>query len=979
MGNLLKYCLICLLAAMTLCFAETADELFEKYRQEIVRLQHFGSTDGNPPDGYRELLPTIDKIAELAPGNPEYRLSALYHHVTIALYNDVSWTEKIKLYRQFIAEAAKFNADFSKWPKRIIKAERPAVQTCLLLNAFATYRNFDGRRLLPPPTEGELKELLSVLQELQRLCHEETIKKVGVELNDKPFASQREMIIFCNELTEECAFINDNATLFLTCKDMEKAILRRYLPSGKLDCGYLIGKGYPFPSFPAVKENCKRLFDDDLQGLRAALSDQEYLDLLEKAKSVELQLKLLSLKTLKKIVETYKPLTELATEGEAKERQKAMVAEVVLLYQQTEKLLGRPLKKDDVHQYFRNFMETFKWLCTNGFLPTLAYSQLESAFFNEYLKGVTAPVSDVDFLCNLAGRINSPDLTWDIFLSELEKHADGLAKHSVYELLKGNPTDVSYQIVSKCLYETDAEAARRIRAKLCPMQERLLKHPDLIKLLDSYGDFAEREEILNTIKEENWLEYVCCASSTAVYVSCWTLFYKFDIETGAMTPLPRIPLHPFEFRWARLSIEGNLCLAYTKDKLAIYNLDKAEWKTYQRAFPGELVSATVVGDQLFLLGYERLDAEKSAIALYQGNQDGSNGKLVFSTKDRASIDGLPSDPTLIVSDIVKATPESLLFLLVSKTGYDGILLEYNIPKNRLTTLHRLKTSAASVWLGRMPDGRIVGTNQRGFFLLEQGRLVNFINRSPNYVDPNARYNLKTYNVSPPLLLWDDYLISPERKQIVNLRNPEQSPVAWLPTSKAPMSFADGRFALMNNVGVWLFRLPRNDVATVDATPGMVRQSAVPIPQELLFFRRLYDLRLWVFGPLTLLWLVFAGLLLVRRRRSFLAWLLIFPLVVMPLWIGLTWCGWHYRMELRQRFAAYSSEAHAYSLGRMPANIRAEYARNDYHPRFRDIKAQVLFTIAFTPILLVIGFLLFHFRQKSVRQQALKPPSSEAEQ
>ena len=64
------------------------------------------------------------------------------------------------------------------------------------------------------------------------------------------------------------------------------------------------------------------------------------------------------------------------------------------------------------------------------------------------------------------------------------------------------------------------------------------------------------------------------------------------------------------------------------------------------------------------------------------------------------------------------------------------------------------------------------------------------------------------------------------------------------------------------------------------------------------------------------------------------------------------------MELRQRFAAYSTEAHAFSLGRMPANIRAEYARNDYHPRLRDIKAQILFTIAFTPILLVIGFLLF---------------------
>ena len=966
--NVLKKCLVLVFAAMVAWAAETADELFASYRQEIVRLQHFGSNNGNPPDGYRELLPIIDKVVEQAPDNPEYRLSALYHHVTIALYDDVPWAQKISLYRQFIAEAAKFNADFPTWPKRVVKAGRPAAQTTLLLNAFAVGRNLDGslNDRLPPADENELKEVLAVLHELQRLCHEETVRKSGIELSDKPFASQREMQLFCGELTEEFSFVNDNAASFLTCKELEKAILRRLVHSGDLECGHLTGHGFPFLSFPAVVEKCGRLFADDLQGLREALSDQEYLELLAKVTSVEVQLKLLSLKALKRIVEAPEP-------------QRTIVQEVVALYQQAEEVIGKPLRKDEAAHHFRNFLDTCKWLCGNGFLPPNLDSpyQIEAVFFNEYQKSVTAPVSDLDFLCNLPGRINSPDLTWDIFLSELEAHAEGLAKHSVYELLKGNPTDVSYQIVSKCLYETDVEAARRIRAILCPMQERLMKHPEFAELLDFYGDFAEREEILSLDREE-WREYVCCASPTAVYVSCWTLFYKFDIETGKMTPLPRIPLEPFDFRWPKLSIEGSFCLAHTKDKVALFDLQTEKWTVAQKCFGGEIVSAAVVGDKLYLLAYEKLEAEKNSICLYRCNLDGTDGKTLFSTRERGAIDGLPDDPTLKVSELVKATPDTLLCMLASRTGYGGVLLEYDIPHDRLKTLHRLRANPVSVHLGKLPDGRVVGTSPNGLFLLEDGRLVNFVNRSQGFVDPAARHNLQTNNVAWPVLVMNDYLISPERKQIVNLRNPEESPVAWLPTSKEAMPFSEGRFCLMNNLGVWLFRLPENVAEAVDTTSELVRQKAVPIPRNLLVFRKIYDLRRSVLVVLALAWLIYAVRLLVRRRRSFFAWLLVLPLVILPLCIGMTWCGWHYRMELRREFAGYSAEAGAYSLDRMPPNIRVEYARNDYHPRFRDIKAQMLGTVVFMPILYLIGFLLFAAMKKAHGPQgghASKPPEA----
>ena len=162
------------------------------------------------------------------------------------------------------------------------------------------------------------------------------------------------------------------------------------------------------------------------------------------------------------------------------------------------------------------------------------------------------------------------------------------------------------------------------------------------------------------------------------------------------------------------------------------------------------------------------------------------------------------------------------------------------------------------------------------------------------------------------------------------------------------------------------------MATID-----VQENAVSIPRHLICFRRLYDLRLWVLIPLAFVWLIVAIRLLLHSRKVFFVWLFGLPFFIMTLCIVLTWCGWHYRMELRQRYAAYPGVPGAYSLARMPAGILAEYARNDYHPRLRDIKAQVLFAIAFMPILLIAGFLLFHFKQKSGRHQGLRPPSPES--
>ena len=130
-----------------------------------------------------------------------------------------------------------------------------------------------------------------------------------------------------------------------------------------------------------------------------------------------------------------------------------------------------------------------------------------------------------------------------------------------------------------------------------------------------------------------------------------------------------------------------------------------------------------------------------------------------------------------------------------------------------------------------------------------------------------------------------------------------------------------------------------------------------IPLQLLILRSIYEWRLWYMLPLAFAWLAFAVFLLRSHRKRFFAWLLLFPLLIGPLDIAATYCGWRYRMGLRQRFAAVSPTSSAYSIERMPADLRQEYARHDYHPRLRDIKVKVLWNVLSMPILYTIGLLL----------------------
>jgi len=129
-----------------------------------------------------------------------------------------------------------------------------------------------------------------------------------------------------------------------------------------------------------------------------------------------------------------------------------------------------------------------------------------------------------------------------------------------------------------------------------------------------------------------------------------------------------------------------------------------------------------------------------------------------------------------------------------------------------------------------------------------------------------------------------------------------------------------------------------------------------IPFELKIFNYLYEYGRWLTVILVFAWLFYALLLMIRLNKWFWLWVLLLPCVILPLDVGRTWCGWHYRMELRDRYAV---DEHGWLyIDRMPPEIRAEYAKHDYHPRFRDIKAQICGCIVMFPVVYFFGGLVW---------------------
>ncbi|MBQ4479500.1 MAG: hypothetical protein II943_02570 [Victivallales bacterium] len=115
-----------------------------------------------------------------------------------------------------------------------------------------------------------------------------------------------------------------------------------------------------------------------------------------------------------------------------------------------------------------------------------------------------------------------------------------------------------------------------------------------------------------------------------------------------------------------------------------------------------------------------------------------------------------------------------------------------------------------------------------------------------------------------------------------------------------------------------------------------------ISASLKLLRFFYEARLYLLIPLCILWVAYAIHLGRQRDKLLRLWLLALPMVILPLHLATTYCGYRYRMELRDRYAQVPGQpTGTYDISLMPNDISTEYARHDFHPRARDLKAQAL--------------------------------------
>jgi len=94
---------------------------------------------------------------------------------------------------------------------------------------------------------------------------------------------------------------------------------------------------------------------------------------------------------------------------------------------------------------------------------------------------------------------------------------------------------------------------------------------------------------------------------------------------------------------------------------------------------------------------------------------------------------------------------------------------------------------------------------------------------------------------------------------------------------------------------------------------------------------------------------FISLYFSKHRKRIL--LLMLPLASFILCNACTWSGYHYRMELRDRFG--KDEHGNINIRYMPPEIRTEYDDNDKHPRLRDCKAALIWGLFALPLYCLI--------------------------
>ena len=156
-----------------------------------------------------------------------------------------------------------------------------------------------------------------------------------------------------------------------------------------------------------------------------------------------------------------------------------------------------------------------------------------------------------------------------------------------------------------------------------------------------------------------------------------------------------------------------------------------------------------------------------------------------------------------------------------------------------------------------------------------------------------------------------------------------------------------------------------------------------IPFDIRIFSLIYESGKYLLPLLFVLWLIWLiCVAILRLRKQFLFTSAVFLLLCL-FSTAFTWCGWYYRMKLREKYAVVRQGAQekegaakkVYNINLMPPEIRQEYDKDGGRPRFRGVKAQALLSAFMVPVTLLgqlILYSLFFRRPKSTENGSAVP-------
>ena len=159
-----------------------------------------------------------------------------------------------------------------------------------------------------------------------------------------------------------------------------------------------------------------------------------------------------------------------------------------------------------------------------------------------------------------------------------------------------------------------------------------------------------------------------------------------------------------------------------------------------------------------------------------------------------------------------------------------------------------------------------------------------------------------------------------------------------------------------------------------------------IPFDIKIFNWIYESGKYLLPLLLVLWLTWlCCTVILRKKKQFLFTSVMFLLFCITS-VFFTWCGWHYRMELRERYALVQNGENnfldnqtgkVYNTNLMPPDIRREYEKDNCRPRRRGVIAQVIWVILLTPITLLGQWFLYliYFRNRKTEVgKVICPPA-----